>query len=333
MTTSWSSSPDAMIKPSRTILLRRVAMTVLCATCAILAIACDGTESDANPPLPPRVTDANGGSVTFFIAADTHFGHRGIEKRNRRMVDALNDLPGTDWPTQIGGTVQTPRGVLIAGDLTERGTRRQWEQFRRYYGGPDANGLLRFPAFACTGNHDRYTPWRYGFVKPVLDGVRQQHGGLLYRIDWGQVTVLSLDEYPSLAACRWLAKQLDQIDPTRSIVIFFHYGLHGPFADWWPSRHKNRFEQTIRGHNVVLLAHGHYHASQHYRWRGWDVVNVGSPKHMWTTFSAVRIQHDRLDVASYDWSRRRWNWSFSRDLSPPGTTDPPAAPVEAYRPN
>jgi hypothetical protein len=135
-------------------------------------------------------------------------------------------------------------------------------------------------------------------------------------VDWGQVTVLSLDEYPSINACRWLERQLSAMDPGRAIVIFFHYGLHGPFADWWPSRYKDRFEQTIRGHNVVLLAHGHYHASQHYRWRGWDVVNVGSPKHMWRTFSAVRIGPDRLDVASYDWSRRRWNWSFSRSLSP-----------------
>jgi predicted phosphodiesterase len=304
------------------ILERRRARLVLTASLFLTVLAgCEPTGGQEEAPLSPSLTDANDGRVTFFIAADTHFGWRGIERRNRRMVEVMNALPDSPWPKSIGGRVDTPRGVLLAGDLTENGTREQWQEFLKYFGGHGSDGLLRYPVFECSGNHDRYTPWRYGFSKPVLEGVRERHGGLLYRVDWGDVTVLSLDEYPKVETCRWLAKQLDALPAQQRVVIFFHYGLHGPFADWWPSRHKDRFEETIRGQNVVLLAHGHYHASQHYAWRGWDVVNVGSPKHLWTTFSVVRIDGDRLDVASYDWQRSRWAWQFSRDLSPAPPVD------------
>ena len=57
--------------------------------------------------------------ITFFISSDTHYGVGDDEAilANRKTIDMMNTMPGKDYPTSIGGTVDVPRGVVVTGDL------------------------------------------------------------------------------------------------------------------------------------------------------------------------------------------------------------------------
>ena len=74
--------------------------------------------------------------VTFFSYSDTHYGADGGGKRppivRSEKVPIINALPGTDYPPEIGGMVDVPRGILMPGDLINDGAVKdkyptQWE--------------------------------------------------------------------------------------------------------------------------------------------------------------------------------------------------------------
>ena len=68
-----------------------------------------------------RAVPADLPTVTFFVASDSHFGALGMSELNRSLVEQMNALPGTDYPPELGGRVDTPRGVLFTGDTTDNG--------------------------------------------------------------------------------------------------------------------------------------------------------------------------------------------------------------------
>ena len=252
----------------------------------ILAFALTGCSG------PVTVVDrvpAGGTDVTFFVAADTHFGFRNIADLNKAQIVAMNSLPGTAYPPRIGGAVARPKGVLIAGDLTEDGTLAQWKQFVAHYGLTGGDGLLAYPVYEGTGNHDRES----FLFQPVLSGVRKRHGSLTYSWDFGDVHLICLDLYPSAANLRWLKRDLAAAGRELPVVVYFHYSILGPFSDWWGRREKQAFARAIAGFNVVGIFHGHFHGSGQYRWAGHDVYNVGSPRHGWHSFAVVRVTSAR----------------------------------------
>src|SRR5687768_3304218 len=106
-----------------------------------------GGTGDGRPPHgEPRVR-RGGMDVTFLVTADTHFGYwwarvpspgspagLGIEDVNASAVRAMNTIEGTPYPRALGGVVGAPRGVLVAGDLTEDGWPHEWSQFEAMFG-------------------------------------------------------------------------------------------------------------------------------------------------------------------------------------------------------
>ena len=62
--------------------------------------------------------------LTFFHVSDTHYGLSAPgDAAMTRLVDAMNALPGTAYPTNFGGKVAAPRGVG-AGFRTRRHRRQ-----------------------------------------------------------------------------------------------------------------------------------------------------------------------------------------------------------------
>src|SRR6185295_3315755 len=82
--------------------------------------------------------------ITFFSISDTHYGNvtaptsgTGLASRDTaraRMPGILNNLPGTAYPTAVGGTVGVPRGVMIPGDLIENPDTALWARYAADYG-------------------------------------------------------------------------------------------------------------------------------------------------------------------------------------------------------
>jgi hypothetical protein len=287
----------------------------------VLACLCLVGGCAASQPAVTTRPRAGGTDVTFFVAADTHFGAtESIEALNRRQVEAMNALPGTPVPAAVGQwVVAEPRGVLMAGDLTDHGLAREWKQFAAVYGRDGTDGLLRYPLYEGTGNHDRHVP----LLRPVLDAVRRRHGGLTYSWDWADVHLVCLDEYPDAANRRWLERDLAAVGRHRPVVIYFHFNLVGPFSQWWPQREKEAFARAIDGYNVVGIFHGHFHWSGRYAWKGRDVYNVGSPRHAWHSFAVVRITDTSMTVCSWDWERGAWKWWHGKEINTAASPSPP----------
>lgn len=126
-----------------------------------------------------NVSGVNSGKqdITFFMTADPqyHLGKEGIEKgwdgtNQRKLIAEMNRLPGKrDGFCNLN--VARPRGVLVAGDLTQNGYKsttlrppfwktKSYEEFDRYKeewglsNSDGSNNELRFRVFEGYGNHD-----------------------------------------------------------------------------------------------------------------------------------------------------------------------------------
>ncbi len=287
---------------------RPVLAAMLLATIAPLACR------SSSPPTTPVERPRDGGvDVTFFVAADTHIGYAGMMEANRRQITAMNDLPGRPYPPEIGGFVAAPAGVLIAGDLTESGLNegedRQWDGFVQLYGLTGKDGLLKSPVYEIAGNHDDRA------FSPVLKGVKNRHGGLKYSWDWGDLHMVALGKYPDSAGCRWLRHDLAAIGVSRPVVLFFHYGIEGPWSNSWDADEKEAFGKAIAGYNVIGIFHGHWHASLHTTWLGYDVYNVGSPKMGNIEFAVVHVTDETMTVGSRRWDRGAWSWCHTKKIN------------------
>ena len=264
--------------------------------------------TDDNEPIPPL---SGGMDLSFFVASDTHFGAEGIYERNKKQVMAMNSLEGTALPPTIGGKVSRPRGVIITGDLTDNGRPGQWKQFVELYGHTGQDGMLNYPVYIQSGNHDRLTLWG-----SVLHGIRQRHGRLTYRWRWDDVQFISLDCYPNGFGRGYLKRQLKLIGPEHPVILLMHYSIIGPYSQWWSESEKKAFADVIKGYNIVSIFHGHFHWSGHYRWADTNIYNTGSPRHMVHSFGVVRITDNHLLFASWNWERNCWAWWRKQHLKP-----------------
>ncbi|MBW2522881.1 MAG: hypothetical protein JRI23_01835 [Deltaproteobacteria bacterium] len=271
--------------------------------------------------------------VTFLVVADTHFGTHTVlpgstalnprpePQRttlavvNQGFIAQMNLVAGRPYPAAIGGHVQAPRGVLVAGDLTEDGKPQEWDEFVAHYGHSGKDAQLAMPVFAVQGNHDKNRG------DGVARALTKRHGGLYYGWRWDDLHLLALGEGPDRWVLEWLATQLESIGTEAPVVLWMHYPLLGPYSrgNWFgKSSYAERLHDTIEGHRIIAIFHGHFHGSGHYRWRGYDVYNVGSPKHRMRSFAVVRVTDDWLTVSSWNVEAERFWWWHRKPTTPDG---------------
>ncbi|MBN1419853.1 MAG: metallophosphoesterase [Planctomycetes bacterium] len=262
-----------------------------------------------NRDLPPsrgsvwsfRVADPlRYGDVTFFIVSDSHYGATAEENADRRAaIDRWNGLPGTEYPAPLGGgIVQTPRGILVLGDLIDDGATSeaadQWAQWVADFG-VGGEGRVDFPVYEGLGNHD------LGPGDLVLNAIRERNrrrpglkmlssDGLHYSLDWDHVHVVNLNLYPGDVkdpatpygpihdpkhALSFLRKDLaENVGRSgRPVILCHHYDLQG--TNWWSEAERDAYFEAIQPYNIICIAHGHT-GTDIYKWRGIDVVNTGN---------------------------------------------------------
>ncbi len=294
-------------------------------------------ERSTEPPMPsasaaPEVRrERRGGTdVTFLVAADTHVGFASEEKGagggprdplrepsasdrvNLEQVRSMNRVVEKTYPSPLTGSVARPRGVLVAGDLTEDGKPWQWEDFVALYGLRGGDGALDYPVFEIHGNHDKHHSWF------VLDRIRERHGANRYAFDWDDLRVISLGEAPDDDGLAFLERELRAVGVDRPIVLYLHFALRGPFStgNWFADGdYKARLARALFGYNVVGLFHGHYHASGRYQWEGIDVYNVGSTKHDRHSYAVVHVTDTRFTVASWHYSANVWEFWHDKPIN------------------
>ena len=268
--------------------------------------------------------------LEFFITSDTHLDNDRVAS-NRTMIQEMNGMPtNVDYPGNVGGTVGTPRGVLITGDLTNSGYSSQWNQYTDHYpvnGGTGTN-QIHYPVREIAGNHDYYD----GGSHPVASGVAVRQGGLNHSWDWSGVHFVGLDVYPSSANSDWLANDLASVGSQTPVVIMTHYGFtYGAdptwHHDWWDSGYNGqpgdwdtesvKFKNTINGKNVIAIIHGHGHTAAPYIWEGYNVYTPGSPKSGDPSYGVVKINGNKFSWSEWNWETDNWVYTDKKIITVP----------------
>ena len=255
-------------------------------------------------------------NVTFFITADTHYGTLQVlnnEQLNKDIIANMNNIPNNlNFPAFLGGKlVQQPRGVLVAGDLTDLGEQTEWDGYAAYDGFiDDYDGTLNYPLYEGYGNHDvesllgtsNYARERVkyrtqNYLRPNVNNISTN--GYHYSWDWDQLHLVCLNLGPGTSgeffnSLAFLASDL----PTKvgssehPVIIYFHYNI-----GTLPSADQNNFYNIIKNYNIVAIFHGHAHIPelQMTQWQGFDVYNVGT--FHTGKFMVVHLRADGLAVA------------------------------------
>ncbi len=184
-----------------------------------LQYAAAGAGSLAFPNFSKAAEVPAADGVSFFLVGDTHYyaskdSPKQLDEDSQvatsRLVDWLNNLPGTDIsPEAGGGKVATPKGVIHAGDLIDSGDKgnapvaRQMQEtetaaFLADWGLNGGDAKLKWPCYEVHGNHDGprgETP----IINEIVSRNKRRKNlaavsdnGMHYAWNWGGVHFLNL---------------------------------------------------------------------------------------------------------------------------------------------
>lgn len=256
-------------------------------------------------------------AVAFFLIGDTHLvadkkDAAQLDERSTllagRLVDTLNQLPGTDIPmTAGGGKVLPARGVLHAGDCIETGDPKkdkmqqtEWNAFAAQFGLTGKDGRLKLPMYEVHGNHDGTRDTGIPLRQIIARNKTRPHvtnvsrNGLHYSWDWGPVHFVNLGivvgqvedvkrkrRYDPLGSLEFLIADLkDKVGASgRPIVLTHHvdmlrYAQPLPIEDKkaesmeWDPADVKAFYEALNGYNIAAILYGHTHGRNVFRWDG-----------------------------------------------------------------
>lgn len=278
--------------------------------------------------------------VTFFLTSDTHYGlSPAVNDADGKTAEAMNLLPGTAFPEEIGGTVGTPRGVAVLGDLINNADSPdglvQWHRFSSDFG-VAGEGRLRYPVYELPGNHDGGDEGvvRRGILernarRPGIKGASTN--GISYSWDWDDVHFVSLGLFAGSEGesvvnpwgrrfeGTWrlpghsleflkedLARNVGRSG--RPVVLLQHYGFDVWGMGWWSENERRALAESVKGYNVIAVFWGHSHVVMRVDLDGLPTFCVGSAQSdpLPGSFLIVRIKGKRMDVAE----RKTDGWGY-----------------------
>ena len=266
-------------------------------------------------------------TLTFIMAVDTHygwqpFGTHWTYAQQLLLVEAMNNIYGTDYPSPLTGSVERPAFVIQPGDVLydDDDYPTSLETFIAHWGFNGGDGELNYPLYHTKGNHD-------GEGGAVNDLIVERYGDLKYRFQAAGVHFICLDLFPQAAgtvgdyyldsACSmaWLQTQLEAIGRNSPVVLFQHYdygtdfGLDAETYNGWGTADADELAALISEHNIIAILHGHAHdttlpgAIETYEpFRGYNVVSpyMGS-------FNVIRITADKFQSVNWNLGSSTWN--------------------------
>lgn len=278
-------------------------------------------------------SNSNSDELTFFVTADTHYGRFQEENNsdgNKSTIENMNSAPGkVIYPDFIGGgLVQKPRGVLVAGDLTDFGKKEQFYGYDKIDGFDcdykmDGSGKIKYPVYEGYGNHDYELN---GTDHVARDGVKERNktrkgltavsdNGYHYSWDWGNIHFVNLNLFPGrrdkdlgegklsqpMGSLDFLIKDLKENteQSKKPVIIYHHYGLDEGSQWWWTGEDRSEYYKAIKDHNIIGIFHGHTHQDMIYTWKGISVYNVNTA--LYGGWAIVRIKNDQMFVGLRHW--------------------------------
>jgi cytolysin (calcineurin-like family phosphatase) len=237
--------------------------------------------------------------LTFFLVSDTHYGLSAEgDKTIPKLIDAMNQLPGSPYPVSVGGKVGKPSGVLHTGDITNSAKPAEWNLFVGDYGLRGGDGRLVYPVYETFGNHDggenlcvRQGIYERNKIRPGLTLLSKN--GLHYSWDWQGIHFISggispgttCHPYDPAHSIEFINDDLAKNVGTsgRPVILMHHFGFDKEHSlGWWPEEWRTNYYNIISKYNVIGILHGHAHTSFIYKWQGIDIYHPphfrGDPK-------------------------------------------------------
>lgn len=239
--------------------------------------------------------------LTFFGWSDQHVTVKGEADHLFPAIEAMNTLPGKDYPPQIGGKVAQPTFVFGCGDISEWPTAAARDAYNQAI-----TQRLKFPAYDIVGNHDE------GGLSPsqtLKNWITQRHGALNYTFDKAGVHFLAVysayDESlnnpaqpVSKDALEFIRTNLAKVPNRRPVVVALHLCFDA-------ITNRDDVVTAFGDANVVLVLGGHYHKATLHEYKGFHFVQLPSPQST-TMFTVIRIGPDRVVALPYDYKEKNW---------------------------
>jgi len=249
-----------------------------------------------------RSTAAEPG-LTFFGWSDQHVSTDGNAEHLIPAIEAMNSLPGTDFPKSIGGKVQTPAFVLGCGDITEWPTRAARDAYHELI-----TERMKFPAFDLIGNHDE------GGKVPaatMYDWAKRRHGSLSYTFQRGGVRfVMAYSKYDenlnnpaqplTEQALDFIRSEVSKTARGEPVIVAAHLCFDA-------LTNRDELVEALGDANVLMVFGGHYHKAKVDEHSGIRFVQLPSPAPKGPNqFTVIRITSNRLVAIPYDYAAERW---------------------------
>lgn len=264
--------------------------------------------------------------LTFFGWSDQHVQANGDGKHLLPAIEAMNALPGTKYPPEIGGTVAKPAFVLGCGDITDWPTVAAKNTFDELI-----TRNLHFPGYNVVGNHDE------GGDSPsetIKKWIVQPHGALSYTFNCGGVHfVVLFSKYDeslkspaqplSREALEFLRKDLAGLAKGTPVIVAMHLCFDA-------ITNRDELVDALGNANVILVLGGHYHKAKVDHFRGVNFLQLPSPAPNGAhEVTVIRVTSDRLVAVPYHYENKAWSDNRSRILDAPirgSAQSPPAGP-------
>jgi predicted phosphodiesterase len=282
-----------------------------CRVKTIVAVICFAVYT-----LPCAGFSADSSVLTFFGWSDQHVKTDGDGRHLVPAIDAMNNMPGTAYPTSIGGNVEEPNFVMGCGDITEWPTLAARDTYEQLI-----TTRLRFRSYDVAGNHDS------GGLTPsstIHDWLIKRHGTLSYTFDKKCVHFIALySKYDeslnnpaqpiSQEALEYLKKDLVKVPKGTPVVVATHLCFDA-------ITNRDEFIDAFADANVILVLGGHYHKAAVNKYRGINFVQLpspaaGSPNEI----TVIRIDAERLIAVPFDYESGKWSNDPKKILDTPIT--------------
>ncbi len=285
--------------------------------------------------------------VAFFVISDTHYlADRerptrltaGSAAVNERLVETLNELPGSAIPQEIGGgRVSRPRGVLHLGDIVDTGdklgnihaqmTDTEWKHYVEQVGLTGKEGKLRWPVYEVHGNHDsprqRNAPIE-GIIRRNADRsglANVSDNGVHYSWDWGSVHFVALGvvvgpnadglpigRYDAYESLPFLIADLERHvgGSGRPVVLLHHVDLHRYARPCDTSRRGGSRAMCCNGMARIAWCNSGCTRSAGITLDEWGPCDVAAYHRAVTPYNVAAVFHGHLH------SRRTEHWDGAR---------------------
>ena len=241
--------------------------------------------------------------LTFFGWSDQHVTTKGDGKHLEAAIDAMNALPGTEYPAAVGGKVAAPAFVFGCGDITDWPSTAAKNTYHELI-----TKRLKFPAYDVAGNHDEGGDSPVDTMKKWLTA---RHGALSYTFEKGGVhfiivfsmfdeTLKNPAQPLTKEALGFVREQIAKVPDGAPVIVATHLCLES-------MTNRDEFVDALGKANVLMVLSGHYHKGKVQQHRGVTFVQLPSPApNGEREFTVVRITSDRLNIVPWNYEKKQW---------------------------